>query len=183
MCLDHPATVDRVALLDILPTRHVLSEVDRHIAQRYYHWFMLTQAADLPERLIGGDPLFFLHRTLGGLGTGLAAFHPAALAEYERCFTPATVHSICEDYRAAATIDQDHDEADRDRRLAMPVLVLWGSRGVVGSREDPLEVWRRYADDVRGHAIDAGHFLVEERPTGVLAALHPFLADAPAVPR
>lgn len=175
MALDHPDSIDRVAVLDIVPTRHVLAHVDRRLASRYYHWFFLSQPADLPERLIGGDPLLYLHRALGGLGTGLDAFAPDALAEYERCFDATTVHAICEDYRAAIGVDQEHDEADRGRRIEQPLLVLWGANGVVGGLHEPLQVWREYAVDVRGAALDAGHFLVEERPAQTLDELRAFL--------
>ncbi len=177
MALDHAAVVARVAVLDILPTRHVLAHVDRALASRYFHWFVLSQPADLPERLIAGDPMLYLHRALAGFGTGLDAFAPAALAEYERCFNRTTVHAICQDYRAAVGVDQDHDEADRDRRVAQPLLALWGAHGVVGELSEPLRIWREYAEDVRGQAVDAGHFLVEERPAETLAAVRAFLRE------
>ena len=177
MALDVPAAVQRLAVLDIVPTRHVLERVDRRLAARYFHWFFLSQPAELPETLIGGAPLLYLHRALGGLGTGLEAFAPEALAEYERCFDPVTVHAICQDYRAAVGVDQEHDEADRDRRVRPPLLVLWGAAGVVGELPEPLVVWREYADDVRGKAVDAGHFLVEERPEQTLDALRAFLVE------
>jgi len=175
MALDHAEVLDRVAVLDIVPTRYVLEHVDRRLASRYYHWFFLSQPADLPERLIAGDPIRYLHSALGGWGTGLDAYAPEALAEYERCFDATTIHSSCEDYRAALGVDQEHDEADRDRRVAAPVLVLWGANGVVGALHEPLEVWAEYAGDIRGQALDAGHFLVEERPAETVAALRDFL--------
>lgn len=175
MALDHPHVLDRVAILDIVPTRHVLAHVDLRLARRYYHWFFLSQPADLPERLIAGNPRLYLHRALDGLGTGLDAFAPAALAEYERCLDATTIHAICEDYRAALGVDQEHDEADRDRRIDHPLLVLWGANGIVGELHDPLMVWSEHATDVRGGSIDAGHFLVEERPAEVLDALRRFL--------
>jgi len=175
MALDHPSRLDRVAVLDIVPTRHVLTHVDRRLASRYYHWFFLSQPADLPERLIGGEPLLYLHRALGGLGTGLDAFAAEALAEYERCFDATTVHAICQDYRAALGIDQEHDEADAGRRIEQPLLVLWGSNGVVGELHRPLEVWPEYAADVGGGPLNAGHFLVEERPAEVLHEFGAFL--------
>ena len=167
--------MDRLAVLDIVPTRHVLTHVDLALARRYYHWFFLSQPPDLPERLIGAEPRLYLERALAGLGTGLDAYPPEALAEYERCFTTKTVHAICEDYRAALGVDREHDDADRDRRIEHPLLVLWGANGVVGELHEPLAVWREYAADVRGGPIEAGHFLVEERPAEVLAALRRFL--------
>jgi haloacetate dehalogenase len=179
MALDHPGAVQRMAVLDILPTAHVYAHVDRALATAYYHWFFLIQPAPLPERLIAGDPRLFLHRTLGGWGGGLEHYHPEALAAYERHIAdPATVHAFCEDYRAAASIDLDHDTADAQRRITCPLLVVWGAHGVVGREPDPLAVWRTRAEDVRGGAVDAGHFLVEERPQETLASLRRFL-DAP----
>ena len=178
MALDHPERVERLAVLDIVPTRTVYATVDRELATRYYHWFFLIQPFDLPERLIGADPVYYLRRALWrGLGGGsLDAFAPDALAEYERCFAdPDAVHATCEDYRAAASIDLAHDEADADRRVECPVLALWGANGAVGALYEPLEVWREYADDARGRAVDAGHFLVEERPEETLEALREFL--------
>lgn len=177
MALDHPAALDRVAVLDIVPTRHVLDHVDRRLASRYFHWFFLSQPADLPERLILGSPRLYLHRALGGLGTGLDAFAPEALAEYERCFDATTVHAICEDYRAAIGIDQEHDEADAGRRIEQPLLVLWGGTGVVGALHEPLAVWQEYAADARGRPIAAGHFLVEERPVETLREVIRFLRE------
>lgn len=181
MCLDHPDAVSRVALLDIVPTRHVFTHVDRELAQTYYHWFFLTQPAGLPEQLIGALPETFLRRKLAqwsGSGT-IDSFDPDAVAEYVRCFSdPRTIHASCEDYRAAASIDLEHDEADAvaGRRVACPTLVLWGGRGFVGRHYDVPSVWRRYADDVCGNAIDAGHFLPEEAPEPTLVALTEFLA-------
>ena len=177
MALDHPAAVTRVALLDILPTLHVYDHVDRALATAYYHWFFLIQPADLPERLISADPVAYLHSLLGGWGSGLDSFDPAALAEYERCFADADArHAMIEDYRAGASIDLEHDRADLDRRVAVPLLALWGARSVVGrSPTDPLDVWRERGDDVRVATVDAGHFLAEERPVETLAALREFL--------
>jgi haloacetate dehalogenase len=176
LALDHPDALERLAVLDIVPTSYVYEHTDRRLATLYYHWFFLIQEEPLPERLIGADPLFFLRRVLAFSG-GLEGYAPEALAEYERCFLdPATIRGLCEDYRAAASIDLEHDAADRDRRVACPLLVLWGRRSAVGALYDPLNVWRAFASDVRGHAVDAGHFLVEERPDETLAALETFLA-------
>ena len=184
MALDHPDRVTRLALLDILPTAHVYATVDRALATAYYHWFFLIQPADLPERLIGGDPLYYLHRSLGSWGSGLSAHAPEALRAYERAFAdPAARHAMIEDYRAGASVDLEHDAASAaaGRRIAAPCLVLWGARSVVGaSATSPLEVWRALAADpaaVAGHAVDgAGHFLAEENHADTLAALRAFLA-------
>jgi haloacetate dehalogenase len=180
MALDHPDRVERLALLDILPTAYVFEHVDRRVATSNYHWFFLSQPADLPERLIGGDPLYFLHRLLGSWGSGLDAHAPEALQQYERVFAdPAARRAMIEDYRAAASIDLEHDAADRDRRIECPLLLLWGAQGVVGGLSDPLAVWSDYAADVRGEGLQAGHFLVEQRPAETLTALRDFLR-APA---
>jgi haloacetate dehalogenase len=176
LALDHPERVTRLAVLDIVPTHHVFASVDRAMASAYYHWFFLSQPFDLPERLIGADPGYYLRRKIGGWGTGLHVFAPEALAEYERCFDAATIHASCEDYRAAAGIDLVHDEEDRARRLEMPVLALWGERSFVGGAYDVLDVWRGYALDVRGHALASGHYLAEERPSETAEALLEFLA-------
>lgn len=193
MVLDRPDAVSRVALLDIVPTRHVFTHVDRALAQAYYHWFFLSQAPDLPEHLIGADPAYYLRHKLAqwSAGTGIEAFAPEAVEEYVRCFSdPEVIRSSCEDYRAGASIDLEHDEIDAaaGRRLTCPALVLWGSVGFVGSAYDVLDVWRQYADDVRGHAVESGHFLAEEAPEATTAALQDFLTDLdvevpPAAPR
>jgi len=178
LALDHPDAVTRLALIDILPTLHVYENVDRALATAYYHWFFYLQPEPVPERLIAADPTGYLHSLLGGWGSGLDAFGPDALAEYERCFAdPEARHAMLEDYRAAASIDLEHDRADLDRRVEVPTLIVWGGRGVVGNRPvDPLTVWRERATDARGAVVDAGHFLVEERPAETLAVLAPFLA-------
>ncbi|CAN5732537.1 alpha/beta hydrolase [soil metagenome] len=182
LALDHPERLTGLAVLDIVPTFHVFDAVDHFMAIAYYHWFFLAQPYDLPERLIGGDPRLYLHRKIGGWGTGLDVFAPEALAEYERCFDAATIHASCEDYRAAASCDLEHDEADRGRRLSLPLLVLWGAKGVVHQAYDVLEVWRDYATDVRGGSIPSGHYLAEECPEETTAALRSFLAALPSEP-
>jgi haloacetate dehalogenase len=179
MALDHPDRVTKLAVLDIVPTRHVYSTVSKDLATDYYHWFFFIQPYDLPETLIGADPGYYLRKKLGGWGTSLDTFAPEALAEYERCFRdPATIHSSCEDYRAAASIDLVHDEADRDegRKVECPLLALWGGRGVMERLYDVEDVWSGYASDVRGGPLDAGHYLAEERPEETAWELTRFLA-------
>ncbi|SSC22971.1 alpha/beta hydrolase [Klenkia terrae] len=180
LALDHAGAVERAAVLDVLPTTHVYGHVDRRLATAYYHWFFYLQPEPVPERLIAGDPVGYLHSLLGGWGSAaLDAYSPAQPAEYERCFAdPATRHAMLEDYRAGASVDLEHDEADAaaGRRVTCPLLVLWGSKGVVGTGpDDVLAVWRERADDVTGQAVDAGHFLVDERPAETVAALRAFL--------
>jgi haloacetate dehalogenase len=180
MCLDSPSSVSRAAFLDIVPTRHMFGTADYAFGMTYYHWFFLAQPYDLPERLIGADPEYYLLRkTRQWSGTGFR-FAPEALAEYLRCFAdPATVHASCEDYRAAATIDLVHDDASYDagERISCPVLALWGSRGFIARQYEPLEVWRSYASGpVSGCPVTSGHFLAEEAPEETLAALSGFLS-------
>src|SRR5574337_707849 len=139
LCADHPDAVSQVALLDISPTRTMYERTDLAFATAYYHWFFLIQPFDLPERLIGADPVYYLRKKLGGWGTGLDHFDPRALAEYERCFAnPETIHATCEDYRASASIDLEHDRASDAQRITCPLLVLWGERGVVHRLFKPL---------------------------------------------
>lgn len=179
MCLDHPERVDRVAVLDIVPTRHVFATVDAETALRYDHWFFLAEPADLPERLIGADPEYYLRWKLDQWSGDASAFAPEAVAAYLRWFTqPAAIHASCEDYRAAASIDLEHDEADfaAGRRVDCPLLALWGARGFVGRHYDVPAVWRAYASDVRGAAADCGHFVPEEAADTTREVLLDFLA-------
>jgi haloacetate dehalogenase len=165
LALDHPERLDALAVLDIVPTRTVFRATDQALATAYYHWFFLIQPYDLPERLIGADPVYYLRKKLGAWAA-LDQFAPEALAEYERCFRdPAVIHASCEDYRAAASIDLVHDEADLDLKIQCPVLALWGRRGVMERHFDVLATWReKAAGPVSGRALDCGHFLAEERP-------------------
>jgi haloacetate dehalogenase len=178
MALDYPERVTKLAVLDIVPTHYVFATADKELATAYYHWFFLIQPYDLPERLIGADPDYFLGKKLGGWGTGIEMFVPEAYAEYERCFSdPKTIHASCEDYRAAATIDLEHDEADRDQRVECPLLALWGEKGVVERLYEVLEVWREYARNVWGRTLPCGHYLPEERPRETVGELVSFLED------
>jgi haloacetate dehalogenase len=168
LAVDHPAQVVRMCLMDIAPTLDMYQATDFDFAQAYYHWFFLTQKTPLPERLIAGDPLFYLHACLGGFGSqGLGHIEPRALADYERCFGPETIHAACEDYRASAGIDLDHDRASRQagERIDCDLLVLWGERGVVHRQFDPLALWRAQCSrTVSGEPMPSGHFIPEERP-------------------
>jgi haloacetate dehalogenase len=172
---DHRERVDRLAVLDISPTATMYAKSDMAFATAYYHWFFLIQPFDLPERLIGADAAYYLRKKLGGWGSALEHFDPRAYAEYGRCFAdPATIHASCEDYRAAASIDLEHDAADAARKLECPVLVLWGEKGVVNRLFKPLDDWREVARDVRGRALPSGHYLAEESPDQIYAELLAF---------
>lgn len=172
MALDHPERIAALSVLDIIPTSEHFRRTDMAFAMGYWHWFFLAQPYDLPERLISSDPeAFYLRR-------GRTMFEERALAEYRRCFTdPDTIHAMCEDYRAGATIDMRLDEEDRtcERRIACPVQALWGLRNGLERWYDVLGVWRDWASHVEGHGIDCGHYLAEEAPAETLAALEPFL--------
>lgn len=174
---DHGKRVMTLAVLDISPTLKMYESTDMAFARAYYHWFFLIQKPPLPERLLAGQvPAYILGRI--GRGTGsLKHFDRRAIAEYVRAFQdPRTVHATCEDYRASAGIDLEHDRRDRNRKLKMPLLVLWGKKGVIQAMFDPLNDWREVASNVSGKALDCGHFLPEEAPDAVLRELRRFLA-------
>ena len=176
MTLDHPQCVKKLAVLDIAPTYKMYMTADKAFATAYYHWFFLIQPYDLPERLIGSQPEYFLRRCLANWSADVTAFTPEVVAEYVRCFcNPATIHATCEDYRAAASIDLLHDEADLHQKVNCSLLALWGEKGFVGRRYDVLETWRERASDVRGKALPGGHFLPEEAPAETYEALRTFL--------
>ena len=182
MALDHPDSVERLAVLDIVPTGEVWRRADRDFAGGYWHWAFLAQPAPLPERLIGGDPqaFFDLHVRAGmGLGAEPGRYSSEVLDAYRRTLDdPGTVEAMCEDYRAGASVDVAYDDADREagRQIACPVLVLWAGRGGLPRfYSDVLEVWRPWAPDVRGKALDATHFLAEDRPEEAAAELLAFL--------
>ena len=176
LAMDHPEAVERIAVLDIAPTLAMYEQTTEAFARAYWHWFFLILPAPVPEKMIGADPLFLLRAKMASGSAGLKPFAPEAWAEYERCFTPAMIHASCEDYRAAASIDLEHDRADRTagRRVRAPLLVLWGEQGVIERCFKPLDEWRRVADDVRGSALPAGHYLAEEVPDLVCNELEAF---------
>ena len=176
MALDHPDAVERLAVLDIAPTATMYARTDADFARRYFWWFFLIQDHPLPERLIGGDPDYFLDTHVAAQ-MKVAGVAPAVMEEYRRCYhDPRTRHAICEDYRAAAGIDLDHDLADASARVAAPLLALWGALGTVGITYDVLETWREKATRVSGTALPCGHCPQEEVPDALGAALLEFLA-------
>ena len=179
MALDHPQAVERVAVLDIAPTATMYAQTNMEFARRYFWWFFLIQPAPLPERLIEGDTEFFVRTHLAAQSKTPGSPSEELIQEYLRCYRlPGGIHSVCEDYRAAASIDLEHDAVDTGagRKLDMPLLVLWGSLGVVGALYDVLATWRAVATDVRGGALKCGHSPQEEQPAQTVAALLEFLA-------
>jgi len=179
LALDHPQAVQRLVLLDIAPTLAMYEQTTQEFARAYWHWFFLIQPAPLPERLIEADPRAYVRDVMGRRSAGLAPFDPRALAEYERCLAlPGTAHALCEDYRASAGIDLEHDRADRDagRLVEQPLLVLWGEQGVVNRCFRPLDEWRRAARQVSGDALPCGHYIAEEAPDILLARVERFFA-------
>ena len=179
LALDHAEKVKKLCVVDIAPTLDMYNATNMDFARAYYHWFHLIQPWPLPERMIGADARTYLHAKLGGWGSqGLAYIEPQALAEYERCFCrPEAIHGACEDYRASAGIDLEHDRASRARgeKIACDTLVLWGERGVVNRLFKPLELWQAQCSAiVSGQLLAAGHFIPEELPAETAAALKNF---------
>ncbi len=178
LAIDHPSAVKKIAVLDIVPTLKVFDEVDQRVATSYFHWFFLIQPFDFPEKMIGHDPREYLISRLGRWGSNIDAFPQAVVDEYVRLFSdPACIHATCEDYRAAATIDLVHDRADLQNKIQAPLLALWGGKGLVGSAYDPIACWRERAADVRGFAIECGHFIPEEKPDETIKAFRDFFKN------
>ena len=182
LAVDHPSRVLGLCVIDIAPTLDMYAATDFAYARAYYHWFHLIQPTPLPETMIGGAPLAYLHAKLGGWGSGgLGYIEPQALAEYDRCFTlPGSIHAMCEDYRASADIDLDHDRASRalpgnEGKIACNMLVIWGERGVVQRMFQPVPLWQaQCAGTVSGKGLPAGHFIPEELPSETAQCLADF---------
>jgi haloacetate dehalogenase len=173
LTLDHPKAVTRAAVLDIVPTHYVFTHVTREVATAYYHWFFLIRPAPYPETMINNSLETYL-----GFGVQQSQARGQAEAEFLRAFrNPATVHAMCEDYRAGASIDLEHDEVDlkAGRKVGCPLLVLWGAKGNVGRLFDPLAVWRERASDVQGRPMPSGHNIQLDAPAETLAELRAFL--------
>jgi haloacetate dehalogenase len=181
LCLDYPKAVRKVALLEIVPTLRMYRDTSKEFATKYMWWFFLIQKAPLPEHMVGADPNFFLDEHFEVQNGTPGALTAEALQEYRRCFcTPETIHATCEDFRAAAEIDLDMDEADEKARhkIEAPVLALWGAKGAVGKLWNVLEVWSQHATaPAQGRALDGGHYLAEEQPEAVLQEFLRFFSD------
>lgn len=180
LTLDEPGAVSAAVFLDIAPTLAMYERTDRAFAHAYWHWFFLTTPAPMAERLIAGDPRAYVEAVLSGRHAGLEPFPPEVLDAYVDALTgPNAAHGMCEDYRAAATIDLEHDRADlaAGHRTDVPLRVLWGRHGIIGRFYDPVAEWSRYATNVTGRDIDCGHYLPEEAPAEVLAEIREHLAS------
>jgi haloacetate dehalogenase len=176
MTLDHPARVRKLVVLDIAPTREMYANTTETFARAYWHWFFLILPAPFPERMIMADPDTYWLKKCGAGSAGLSPFTQTALAEYLRCFRkPEVIAASCEDYRAAASIDIAHDDADGGRKLEIPLLALWGADGIIGHCFDPLDLWRSRATSVSGHALPGGHYLAEECPELVASEILAFM--------
>lgn len=178
LALDHPETITRIAVLDVVPTAEMWASADAEAAMGAYHWYMLAQPAPLPETLLAADPEFFVRYTLKDWAADGFAFDPENVDDYVSCFRdPASIHGTCEDYRAGWTSDREHDEADRGKRkIAAPLLVLWG-RDYSVAKAKPVETWQRWATSVTGEEVPGGHFQCEEAPSETLAALLRFFGE------
>jgi haloacetate dehalogenase len=175
LALGHPDRLTKLVMIDICPTLYMYTTADRHMASSYFHWFFLIQPAPFPETLIGNNVDTVLRHFMGKLVPEF--IEPDAYAEYLRCCSdPSTIHAICEDYRASASIDLAHDEADIDMKISCPVMLLWGENGLVGQKYDVLGIWRERAKNIRGRGLPCGHWLPEERPDETRTEIERFLA-------
>jgi haloacetate dehalogenase len=174
---DHEASVRTLTVLDVSPTLKMFESTDLAFATAYYHWFMMLQPPPLPEKMLAGQVPFNILGRVGRAEPDLSSFDTEAIEAYVRAFAdPRAIHASCEDYRAAGTIDLEHDRADRGRKIDTPVLALWGAQAVVGKMFDCLADWREVATKVTGRAIDCGHFLPEEAPHETLGEIERFIA-------
>lgn len=169
--LDHSESVKRMVFLDIAPTLAMYENTTETFARAYWHWFFLIRPAPFPEKLIQSDPELYLKSVMGTRSAGMAPFTTEALGEYLRCLSlPGTATAICEDYRAAANIDLEHDREDRhnDKKLEAPLLVIWGENGAVGHCFEPMALWHLVASNVQGKPLPCGHYIAEELPDRLL---------------
>ena len=178
LALNYPDKVKKIMLLDIIPTIEHFERTNKEFAMGYYHWFWLAQSYPIPESVINKAPeeWFFAHTSREKKDKDF--FAPRALADYLECIkNPETIRSICEDYRAAASIDLKDDDISRKHNLKikMPTLVLWGKKGKIEQWYDPLKIWQKYCDqEVRGYGVNAGHYLAEENPAEIIKSINNF---------
>jgi haloacetate dehalogenase len=179
LAMDSPSSVERLAVLDVSPTLRMYEQTTMAFASVYYHWFFLIQPNPFPEKMIGADPIAYLEHKIFSGSAGMNPFTPEALESYRSAFTLEAIHASCEDYRAAASIDLEHDRADRQagRKLTMPLLALWGQNGAIEKCYHPLEDWKEVAEDVRGQTLPGGHYLAEELPELTLEKLLGFFVS------
>jgi haloacetate dehalogenase len=178
MALDRPEIVQSLAVLDIAPTYTMFMDTNRHVAGKYWHWYFLSLPAPFPERMIGADPDYFFETCFETWGkTPVGGLDPELLAQYPRCWRdPAMIHGSCCDYRAAATVDLEHDEADIERQVECPTLALWGSEGAMHQCFDMAAVWGQRCADLRTATLPGAHFFVDQFPKETAAILADFLA-------
>jgi len=177
MALDFPQSVEKIAFLDIVPTHHLLNNIKRQWAVDSYHWFFMAQPHDYPEKMIEAYGFErYINKKLNKPGVGLSAFTPEAMAEYIRCCSAENIRAVCEDYRAAVSIDLEHDRADLDRKIGMPMLVLWGEKSHVHRSYKPIEAWQARAADVRGKSLPCGHYPAEQVPDDTYEELTRFFS-------
>ena len=174
---DHPQIVRKLVTLDIIPTRRMFQIVDKEMATSTHHWFFLIQPYDFPERVIGSCSDYYIRSRFERGPYAKEYFPKEAVDEYARCFDADAIHAMCEDYRAGASTDLVHDDADFDNKVTCPMLALWSETGYVGRTEDVLRVWHEYATDVRGHSMPCGHHIAEEMPDEAYADIKAFLME------
>jgi haloacetate dehalogenase len=181
MALDWPDRLWSVAMLDIVPTYTMFMETNRHLAMAYWHWYFLAHPEPFPERIIGADPDYFFETALAGFGAArIEDFDPHLMAEYRRCWhDPGMIHGSCSDYRAAATVDIEHDGSDLHKKIACPTLIFWGANGLMAKNFDMERVWRDRCTDVSLASLPSGHFFIDQFPEETAEILQTFIGSHP----
>ena len=175
MTLDYPEKILKLCVLDIVPTYRIFEDADKDLATKYWHWFFLIQRHPVPETMIGNSLEFYLRTQFGSWGHGADTITEEAFGEYLRCFKrPDVLYATCEDYRAGASIDLEHDKVDLATKISCPLLALWGALGAMHNRYDVIAAWKERALNVQGKAINSGHFIPEEAPEDIIEQLSEF---------
>ena len=178
MMIDNQNSVKKAVFMDIVPTLTMYNTADKNFAYKYYHWFFLTQPYDFPERLIGGNPEYYLRKKIKAWGKNKDFIPKEVFNEYLRCFSKnETIHASCEDYRASFTIDLEHDKNDYGKKIKNSIYVMWGEYGFVGNNYQVIDVWKEYATNVIGRGLPCGHYIPEESPGETLKFLLEFLNE------